>query len=320
MLALVTMPIFVCRVKLVAMRLAPFALALAGTCLSWLLWPRSGGLRSDASRLAAKKRLHKRRKAISREFALTRAARTRAEAAGLPLAGAMVMAAQLLCGLVVGLVSWRYTGNPLVGPIMALGGWQIPSLLLELAAAPRKRAYSGQTEGLLISLAPALEQYRVPLQTILSRTTRDAPDPLRLDLLRVLADSQGGQPLGTAIEEWGIRRRDKNLLALAAAVTLHDRQGGDLPHTVRYIASRIRRQARVRATHRAESAGERLALVACSIVPTGIYLWIAPRLPVLNTYLYTTAAGAFGVAFLAAVQVGAIMLLRAYVLLPEVLE
>ncbi|MDA8336024.1 MAG: type II secretion system F family protein [Peptococcaceae bacterium] len=313
------MPILIYRIKLLIERLAPIALVLAGGGLLWLLWPRGGSLRSDRARLTTQERIRRRRDSIVRDYAATRAARARAEAAGLPFTGLMILGAQLVAGGIVGLVSWRYTGNFAVGAIMAVGGWQIPSLLLELAAAPKKRAYAGQTEGLLVSLAPALEQSRVPLENVLSRAAEDAPDPLRTDLLHVLGDTQGGKPLGLAIEEWAARRKDKNLYALAAAVALHDQQGGDLPQTVSYIASRLRRQSRIRASHKAESAGERIALMACSIVPTSIYLFFAPRMPTLNSYLHGTTSGAFGVAFLAAVQVGAIVLLRLYVLLPEVM-
>lgn len=300
--------------------LAPYTIAAGAAVLAAMLWPRGEGVLADRRRLSLADRARRRREALQREAGRLGAARRKADDAGLRhVSGLAVVAAQVVAGALVGAAAWGYTGNPAAGFIMALGGAQVPALALEMLAAPRRRAFESQVEGLLLAASPALEVSGEPLVVILKRMAADAPEPMRGELLRVLGEAEGGKPLGAALEEWAGRRNNRTLRALAFAVELHDRHGGDLPKTVGYLANRVRRQARIRAQHKAESAGERIALFVASLIPTGTYLLFAPRMPALETYLRHTAGGAFGVAFLAGVQVGAILLLRLYVLLPEIL-
>lgn len=307
--------------------LAPAGTATGMLLLAVLLWPRSDGpavrdsqsIRAlDSARARARRRESEILEHLSRRSQIEKA-QAKARSAGLLVSGIAVLLAQAICAAMVGIATYSYTGNLPAGVVMALAGWQIPSLALEASAAPKKRAYAGQVEGLLLSLSTSLSASQEPLIAVLRRIAENTTHPLQTDLWHLIATTEEGKPIGTALEEWANRIGDRNLMALSGAVSLHDRYGGDLAGTVDYLAERVRKQASIRAKHKAESAGDRIALLLSSVIPTAIYMFFVPRMPALAIYLRTTGAGVFGVAFLASVQAGAIFLVRLYVMLPELL-
>lgn len=198
--------------------------------LAVLLWPRSDGpairdgrrIRAlDSTQARARRRETKIRESLSRRSQVAKA-QAKARSAGLLVSGMVVLLAQAASAVLIGIAAYSYTGNLPAGAIMALAGWQIPSLVLEAAAAPKKRAYAGQVEGLLLSTSLSASQE--PLIAVLRRITENTAAPLQTDLRHLIATVEEGKPIGLALEEWG--------LLLHSIWHDHSGEGRQRPHRI----------------------------------------------------------------------------------------
>lgn len=295
-----------------------FALA-AGRTVAALL-PRGGPLSADLDALCRHADIESRVRIQVRgwqqaERSLLGRVGVRAARAGLAFSGALLLAVAFLSGVAVGLATTLYTGNAVAGAVMALVGVQLPFIVLDQLAAARATRYGPQVEAFLETL-DSLMTTDLPLVQLVARAAASAAQPLKDDLLGVLAAEARGVPLSDAMRALATRQGNRDLAVLAAGLHLQDHYGGQVRRLVAYLAARVKRRQVLRATRKAESAGERIAVYLTTVMPTIIYLQFVPLVPSLVAYL--AGPGRWAVVFLAALQVVVLTLVRWYQAAPDI--
>lgn len=214
--------------------------------------------------------------------------------AGVEAPGEAVWATQLTA-LVAGPVLAAATLGP--GAAVAV------AVLTALGPAAALRAMRGRgTARYEAGLAPALEvvarslRSGAGIRTALGEAAAGATPALRADLARVVSDSERGDGLVAALDEWVARRPLRGVALAAAALTLGLEAGGAQARAVDGVAATMRQRARADAEAKALGAQARLSAGVIAVAPVAFAGLAAVLDPRTAQFLFRTGTGALLIA------------------------
>ena len=166
------------------------------------------------------------------------------------------------------------------GPLCAAAG---VGLVAAAAAAYVSRARARRRELLsrqFVRLIPQLSasvKSSLTLERALRASADHAPEPLRGELVAVLARTSYGMPLVQAIARMAQSTQDADVAALASAMRIQQRFGGSMASVLDMIAEHAQGRAALQQELRSELAGTRMAVVV-----------VASAMPAIFALMYAT--------------------------------
>ncbi|MFV9504186.1 MAG: type II secretion system F family protein [Oscillochloridaceae bacterium umkhey_bin13] len=197
------------------------------------------------------------------------------EQANLPLSVAewltvRVSAPILLVAL--GLVIWR--SYPVI-PLALLIGLVAPTLWLRSLSHRRSQLFADQLAETLSMLVSGLRG-GFSLPQALAMVSREAPEPTRSELRRMLEEMQVGLSLGEALDNLAARLTVEDLDLVATTIKINARVGGNLTAILESISTTIREREKLRREVKVITSMQRMSANVVGLLP-----------PVLALLIYT---------------------------------
>jgi tight adherence protein B len=170
----------------------------------------------------------------------------------------------------------------IVGPgaaIVAMLAMGIGRLVRRRAAARVVADRRDEQVADLAGVLAAAMRAGMSVQQALGYAAREAEEPLRIELERVVEDLEVGVELGQAIDAWTRRVGTEDARLLMTAVDLHRSIGGDLPAVLDQVSASVRDRLGAAREVLALTAQARLSGVVLGLLPIGFlaFLWITSR-------------------------------------------
>jgi tight adherence protein B len=206
-----------------------------------------------------------------------------------------------------------------------VGGWFVagPALALPLAvAAPslaawaisnRRRRYRGAVERALPDVATAVADSLSAgrsLRASLPAATASLAGPAAVELSRLGAELELGEPTAAAVGAWRRRMRSPRIDAFAAALLSQRLAGGDLAGLLRRFAEATAERDRVLEDARAATSQARFTGLLVVAMPTGGALFAELLQPGFLVKLLTSPGAAVLLALAAALQLLGFLAIR----------
>jgi len=207
----------------------------------------------------------------SRGFA--RSIARRLEQANLPFTVAewllISVAVPLLLALAA-VVVWR---ELLLVPVMLLVGLFAPQLWLNSLRNRRSTLFSEQLAETLSLLVSALRG-GFSLSQSLAMVAREAPQPTRAELERVVQEIQIGVSLNDALDNLCTRLTVEDLELVITAIKVNARVGGNLTEILESISTTIRERAKLRREVQVITSMQRMSAYVIGLLPPALALII----------------------------------------------
>jgi tight adherence protein B len=171
-------------------------------------------------------------------------------------------------------VARTVTGIPLFGIVAIPIGLMLPRIALLVLAHRRRKAFEGQLAEAIDLLVGALRAGYGFLQAIES-VTKEIPDPMRQELVRVIEQVNIGSPPVTALQEMSTRISSYDLALFVTAVSVQRSVGGNLAEVLENIAATIRERRRIRAEVKAITTGPRVSSYILGLFPLGLMIYFS---------------------------------------------
>ena len=191
----------------------------------------------------------------------------------------------LLLGLGVGGFFLLLGASPILIPILAVGGWFAPDILLSRAARMRQSAIERMLPDFLDILAVSVRAglgYRYALR----RVAESLGGPVGEEMLTVLRQIDLGQDRRDAFLALRERNESDSLKSFVAAQLQAEELGVPLSEALNDIATDMRRLAHQNARRQAQRAGPRVSLLVTTLIVPGSMILI-----LLSVFFATGADG-----------------------------
>jgi Flp pilus assembly protein TadB len=187
------------------------------------------------------------------------------------------------------LVLWLF-GSPVLVPVVAGLIYQAPRWILQIIIQRRRRRLRDQLVGVCFALANTARA-GLGLAQGIQHAGREAPEPIRSELLRIVRDFSRGRSLSQAIGDVSDRLDLNGFRMFAAAVLSCLEHGGPLTETLDGLALAVQESQRLQMKMDVQSASGRLTLWALGVFPL-IFLSLNYLIEPTSTWLLlTTVAG-----------------------------
>lgn len=185
--------------------------------------------------------------------------------AGVETDAASWVACLCAVALVVALLAWKAGGAfaAAIGVfLVALG----TAGYIDRAKTRRRALLSHQFIRLLPQLSASVKS-SLTFERSLKVCVEHAPDPVRAELMKVIARTSYGMPLVQAMQRMASETGDADIAALAAAMRIQHRFGGSMAAVLDLVADHANARASLQQELRSELAGTKLAtwVVACAM-------------------------------------------------------
>ena len=157
-------------------------------------------------------------------------------------------------------------GGPALAALCAVAVPIAAAVRVALGRRKRREQFAEQFVRMLPQLSASVKS-SLTLERSIRISADHAPEPLRGELARILAQATYGTPLPVAFESLAKRTSCRDAAALAAAMRVQSRFGGPLSSVLDSIADHANARMRLERELRTELAGTKLAqwFVACSM-------------------------------------------------------
>ncbi len=191
---------------------------------------------------------------------------------GKMLRGAGIEASPVSCALCLGTVGafvafFAMRASGLLGAVAGVGLVAAAAAMYVLRARVKRRELLSQQFVRLVPQLSASVKSSLTLERALRVSADHAPEPLRSELMAVLARVSYGTPLVQALARMAQSTGDADVAALASAMRIQQRFGGSMGAVLDLIAEHAQGRAVMQQELRSELAGTRMAtvVVACAM-------------------------------------------------------
>ncbi len=178
-------------------------------------------------------------------------------------------------------------GSNLFAGVVAAAGVLLAKVLRVGVLRRRRQALLGAQ---LVRMLPQLSagvRSSLTLERAMRVAAGHAQDPLREELVRVLADAAYGMPLSIAVRDMAQRTGNADVRALAAAMRIQQRFGGPLAPALDMIASHANARLKASRELKTELAGTQLAKwFVAAAMPAIICLMFVSNADFASFYLH----------------------------------
>lgn len=169
-----------------------------------------------------------------------------------------------------GLLLWR---NPLLVPLTILAGVAAPPLWLASLRHRRSTLFADQLAETLNLLVSALRG-GFSLSQSLAMVAREAQEPTKSELTRVVQEMQLGLALGDSLDNLCARIIVEDLELVTAAIKVNARVGGNLTEILESISTTIRERSKLRRDVQVITSMQRISAWVIGGLPFGLALII----------------------------------------------
>lgn len=193
-------------------------------------------------------------------------------AAGIPLRGGEFASIVIVSVVMLALISWLVSANPLITLMAGLAGWWLPNAYLNWRYVSRRTLLENQLADALTVMSAAIGAGFGFLQAM-RLAAEQLPPPISDELERVVRLSSMGMPMEQALQQLALRTQSYDYDMTVTAMVIQLRRGGNLTRLLNTIAETIRQRIDLRGEISAATAQARLSgwvLIALPIVVGGI--------------------------------------------------
>jgi tight adherence protein B len=169
-----------------------------------------------------------------------------------------------------GLLLWR---EPLLAPLTMLAGLAAPPLWLASLRHRRSALFADQLAETLNLLVSALRG-GFSLSQSLAMVAREAQEPTRSELNRVVQEMQLGLALGDSLDNLCERIIVEDLELIVTAIKVNARVGGNLTEILENISTTIRERSKLRRDVQVITSMQRISSYVIGALPFGLALII----------------------------------------------
>ncbi len=230
------------------------------------------------------------------------------EQAGVPMKAGEFIALTAVCAIAGGILGAFLLPNIIFVLMIAGAASLIPYVWLARARSQRQKAMSEQLADVLSILASSLRAGHSFLQA-LDQVASEIKDPSATEFHRVVSEIRLGRPVDEAMIDMADRIGSEDMRWAVMAVNIQRQVGGNLAEVLDIVANTVRERAYVHRQVRVLSAEGRLSITILSVLPFGIFAYLALVNPEYVGLLFTHFLGRI---FL--IVGGALMALGIYVM------
>jgi tight adherence protein B len=212
------------------------------------------------------------------------------EQAGLPMKAGEFAALTIGCALIGAILAGILLPNVVFILIVAAAAAAIPYLWLGRARSQRQKEMSEQLADVLAILASSLRAGHSFLQA-LDQVANEIKDPSASEFHRVVSEIRLGRSVDEAMVEMADRVGSEDLRWAVMAVNIQRQVGGNLAEVLDIVANTVRERAYVQRQVRVLSAEGRISIAILSVLPFGIFAYLALVNPDYVSLLFTDMIG-----------------------------
>jgi tight adherence protein B len=212
------------------------------------------------------------------------------EQAGLPMKAGEFAALTVVSALVGGAIGGILLPNVVFIVIMAGATGVVPYVWLARTRSQRQKKMSEQLADVLAILASSLRAGHSFLQA-LDQVAYEIKDPSASEFHRVVSEIRLGRSVDDAMVEMAERVGSEDLRWAVMAVNIQRQVGGNLAEVLDIVANTVRERAYVQRQVRVLSAEGRISIAILSVLPFGIFAYLALVNPEYASLLFTTTMG-----------------------------
>lgn len=166
----------------------------------------------------------------------------------------------------IALVIWR---EPLIIPLVAFVGFLAPIFWLNSLRNRRSQLFADQLAETLQMLVGALRG-GFSLAQALRMVSKEAQDPTRSELERVVQEVQLGLGLNDALDNLTQRLTSEDLELVVTAIKINGRVGGNLTEILESISTTIRERGKLRREVQVITSMQRMSAYVIGLLPFGL--------------------------------------------------
>jgi len=228
---------------------------------------------------------------IAQRTGLLEKAELKLEQADVPIRPAEALFFYAAGLVVLLLLSWLVSGNPIVGIIIAFFAALIPPALLERRRAKRLKDFEAMLPDTLSLLSGTLRAGFSFIQGM-EAVANETAEPMRRELQRAFTEAKLGVPVDEALEDVATRMQSEDLRWAVLAIKIQREVGGNLAELLDTVSSTMIERERLRAEIKALTAEGRISAIILGAFPFGM----AAILYVVNAdYIMTLFESMWGI-------------------------
>ena len=175
----------------------------------------------------------------------------------------------MLLAVVITLVAWVLSANPIVAIVAALAAGALPGLAVARIRRRRVDAFRQQIPDLLMLIAGALRAGTGLAQGLAGAAAEIAP-PARQELALMLREQRLGATLAESLAGLQRRLRVEETALFASALRIGTESGGNVADALESLADATRRKLAIEGKIRALTAQGRLQAWVMTMLPAGV--------------------------------------------------
>jgi len=177
----------------------------------------------------------------------------------------------LVLGVTVlgGLLGYAISRQPISGFVAGIISFFGPGIFVSWRKAKRRREFSNQLVDALTQVAGSLRA-GYSLAQSLDAVAKQLPPPAGDEFLRVVRETQLGQPIRVALDHLVERIESDDLLMVVASININWQVGGSLAEILETVAETIRERVRIRREIDVLTAQQRISGYILAILPIAL--------------------------------------------------
>ena len=197
------------------------------------------------------------------------------ERANLPLRAAEAMFFLFVVGVILTLLTFVLTRNPLVALAAAVLTFVLPTAMLNLRIRRRQKAFVAQLPDMLVLLAGTLRAGYSIGQGFESVST-EISEPMGRELRRVVTESRLGRSLEEALQAVADRMDSDDFAWAVMAIRIQREVGGNLAELLMTVADTMTQRERLRRDVSTLTAEGRMSAIIIGLLPPGlmVVMWV----------------------------------------------
>lgn len=215
----------------------------------------------------------------------------------------------VLLAIVITIVAWVLSANPLVAIVAALAAGALPGVAIARIRRRHVDAFRQQVPDLLMLIAGALRAGNGLAQAIAGAAAEIAP-PARQELALMLREQRLGASLAESLAGLQRRVRVEETALFASALRIGTESGGNVADALESLADATRRKLAIEGKIRALTAQGRLQAWVMAMLPAGIAALLGAFDPEAMRPLLADWRGWTVCAAVAAMQVAGFLTIR----------
>jgi tight adherence protein B len=197
------------------------------------------------------------------------------ERANLPLRGAEALFFVAAGAVLLAVLSFVLTRNPVMAVIAAVAAVMVPRALLSIRVRRRRKAFEAQLPDMLTLMAGTLRA-GYSIGQGFEAVSREIDDPMGRELRRVVSESRLGRPLDEALDSVAERMQSDDFGWAVMAIRIQREVGGNLAELLLTVANTMTQRERLRRDVATLTAEGRMSAIVLGLLPPllGVVMYV----------------------------------------------